>query len=117
MTSDDAFGFGSAAKPKAAASLADKLTAVKPAPPTPAPASDELDKVDKAAEKRGFVSRESKASIEVPRRRKGEAGPFVAINTRAPIRVADPFIAWCERERYSYWQGIEELMRRAALLK
>lgn len=55
--------------------------------------------------------------VESPprRRRKGETGPFVAINTRAPVRVADPFIAWCEENRYSYWQGIEELMRRAGI--
>jgi hypothetical protein len=33
------------------------------------------------------------------------------------VRAADPFIAWCEKERYSYWQGIEELMRREGLLK
>jgi hypothetical protein len=115
--SDDTFGFGGAKRGPLPApteeALKEKLDTFRPKPPA---AEIPIEAVDRVAERRGFKSREA-APASDGRRRKGEAGPFVAINTRAPVRVADPFIAWCEKERYSYWQGIEELMRRAGLLK
>jgi len=53
------------------------------------------------------------APAAVARRRKKDPGPTRAINTRAPQRIAVPFIAFCEDSRFSYWEGSEELMRRA----
>ena len=68
-----------------------------------------LDRVDAAGDALGFTSREAARPTLLRRRR--EIGPTVAINTRAPERVAGPFIQFCEENRYSYWEGIEELMR------
>lgn len=104
---DDAFGFSSARK-----ATAEKIKHIQPSrghdDPTP------LDRVDAAGEALGFKSREQLTKPQAIRRRR-EIGPTVAINTRAPERVAEPFIRFCEENRYSYWEGIEELMKRAGL--
>lgn len=104
---DDAFGFSTARK-----TTAEKIKQIQPSKghedQTP------LDRVDAAGEALGFKSREQAASPQTFRRRR-EIGPTVAINTRAPERVAEPFIRFCEQNRYSYWEGIEELMKRAGL--
>ena len=104
---DDTFGFSAARK-----STADKLKAIQPGQPHNAPPS--TDRVDRAGEALGFTSREP-APAPVQMRRRREIGPTVAINTRAPERVAGPFIRFCEENRYSYWEGIEELMKRAGV--
>jgi hypothetical protein len=39
----------------------------------------------------------------------------VTLHTRAPVRVANPFQRFCDENRFSYWQGIEELMKRAGV--
>ena len=67
--------------------------------------------VDNAGDRYGFVSREP----EVPFKRDKTVGPVVTLHTRAPIRVATPFQKFCDENRYSYWQGIEELMKRAGV--
>ncbi len=107
MTSDDAFGFA-AARTK----TADKLKSIRPTEGPPMPAR--LDTIDAAGESLGFKSRESESGARTGGRRR-EIGPTLAINTRAPERVAVPFIRFCEDNRYSYWEGIEELMRRAGI--
>ncbi len=103
---EDAFGFSAARKATAA-----KLKGIQPSigheDRTP------LERVDAAGEALGFKSREA-ARPPILRRRR-EIGPTVAINTRAPERVAGPFVQFCEDNRYSYWEGIEELMKRAGL--
>lgn len=104
---DDAFGFAAARN-----KTADKLKTIRPSegPPTPA----KLDTIDAAGESLGFRSRER----EIPSRsggRRRELGPTLAINTRAPERVAIPFIKFCDENRYTYWEGLEELMRRAGV--
>lgn len=104
---DDAFGFSAARK-----ATAEKLKSIHPTKGHADPES--LDRVDAAGEALGFKSREQPAPQPVFRRRR-EIGPTVAINTRAPERVAGPFIRFCEENRYSYWEGIEELMKRAGL--
>lgn len=104
---DDGFGFSAARK-----TTADKLKAIKPG--TPQSNTGEIERTDRAGEALGFVSREPLATKLTRRRR--EIGPTVAINTRAPERVADPFIRFCEENRYSYWEGIEELMKRTGIL-
>lgn len=104
---EDSFGFSSARK-----STADKLKTIKPGQPSPDPTP--IERVDRAGEALGFTSRESPPSPTFIRRRR-EIGPTVAINTRAPERVAAPFIRFCEENRYSYWEGIEELMKRAGI--
>lgn len=106
--SGDAFGFN---KPKP--STADKLKTIQPQ--SPPAASVPIARVDAAAEALGFQSRE-RAGQGIYRRKR-EIGPTVAINTRAPERVAAPFIQFCELNRFSYWEGIEELMKRAELIR
>lgn len=105
---DDAFGFAAARK-----STAEKLKTIKPSQSqqglTP------LDRTDRAGEALGFTSREPLPEPPPMARRRRDIGPTVAINTRAPERVAIPFIRFCEENRYSYWEGIEELMKRASL--
>lgn len=108
---EDAFGF-SGSKP----STAERLRAFRPAAPSAEPVPADLARVDAAGERVGFKSRERPEPVPVARRRKKEIGPTTAINTRAPQRVAVPCIAFCEEHRFSYWEGIEELMRRAGLV-
>lgn len=50
------------------------------------------------------------------RRRRRDAGPRVPINMMVPETVAAPFIKFCDENRYTYWEGIEELMKRAKLI-
>jgi hypothetical protein len=85
---------------------------LQPSGGPPAPAT--LDAVDAAGESLGFKSREGEGALR-PAGRRREIGPTLAINTRAPERVAIPFIKFCEENRYSYWESIEELMKRAGL--
>src|SRR3978361_235565 len=89
--------------------LADKLEAITPSMDGEAAVS--IDRIDNAAAKHGFTSREP----EVPFRREKTVGPVVTLHTRAPIRVATPFQRFCEINRFSYWEGIEELMKRAGV--
>jgi len=105
--SDDTFGFSAPRK-----STSDKLKSIVP-DERPSHVAD-LAKVDAVGDSLGFRSREDARGRAV-RRRKREIGPTVAINTRAPERVAEPFIRFCEDNRFSYWEGIEELMKRANL--
>jgi hypothetical protein len=108
---EDPFGFTSAKS-----STAERLKAIRPATSDSGPAPSDIARADAAGERVGFKSREGAEPI-VTHRRKKDLGPTTAINTRAPQRVAVPFIAFCEENRFSYWEGIEELMRRAGLLK
>ena len=103
---DDAFGFSASRR-----TTAEKLKSIQP---SKGPESEaHLDRVDAAGDGLGFTSREAARPTLLRRRR--EIGPTVAINTRAPERVAGPFIQFCEKNRYSYWEGIEELMKRAGI--
>lgn len=108
---NDTFGFG-----PAKSSIADRLKAIRPVDTGAEPAADDIARADAAGLRVGFQSRESGKVAAVVHRRKKELGPTTAINTRAPQHVAVPFITFCEENRFSYWEGIEELMRRASLL-
>jgi hypothetical protein len=102
MTADP-FDFHKAAK---TASITDKLKGIRPDAGASAPPP--LERIDAAAEHHGFVAR------ELPRQRptrRRDVGPTLPINIRAPERVAIPFIRFCEQNRYTYWEGLEELMR------
>lgn len=103
---DDAFGFSASRK-----ATAEKLKNIRPSQGPEG--TSHLDRADAAGEALGFTSREAARPTLLRRRR--EIGPTVAINTRAPERVAGPFIQFCEENRYSYWEGIEELMKRAGV--
>jgi hypothetical protein len=88
--------------------LSEKLGAITP---SSAGAAPPIEQVDSAGERHGFVSREP----EVQLRRRKPVEPVVTLHTRAPLRVALPFQQFCEKNRYSYWEGIEELMMRAGV--
>lgn len=105
---EDAFGFSDARK-----ATAEKIKRIQPSAGEDKPTL--LDRVDAAGEALGFTSREQqRPKPPLPRRRR-DIGPTIAINMRAPERVAEPFIQFCEDNRYSYWEGVEELMRRAGI--
>jgi hypothetical protein len=101
----DTFGFS-----KQRQNLSEKLSAIEPR--GDADAAVPVDRLDDMAARHGFVSREP----EVPFRREKTVGPTVTLHTRAPVRVATPFQRFCEVNRYSYWEGIEELMKRAGIV-
>lgn len=100
---DDKFGFSTSRKERVAAFS-----------PRTEPRETKLDQVDRIGEKHGFVQREARQ--ERPTRRRKEVGPTVAINMRVPESIAEEFIAYCERNRFSYWEGVAELMRKEGLL-
>jgi hypothetical protein len=100
----DTFGF-----PKRR-NLSEKLDAIVPS--ADAAAAVPVDRLDDVAARHGFVSREP----EAPFKRERTVGPTVTLHTRAPVRVATPFQRFCEANRYSYWEGIEELMKRAGIV-
>ena len=90
---------------------ADKLKAIKPSSDVSAPENSDLARADAASAALGFVAREgSRASIL---RKRKEIGPTIAINMRVPEAVAAKFIEFCEQNRLSYWEGVDELMRRS----
>jgi hypothetical protein len=106
----DAFGFARTAR--------DKIRNIQPSTAPPVP---DLQKVDAIAESAGFVSREAPrqpaspaystvSQPEIPVRK-----PTVAINMRVPVDVANAFIRFCKEERYSYPEGLEEIMKRAGI--
>lgn len=75
---------------------------------------EELRRADQSAKSLSYVSREP-----------GEVPPLVQCNMlalvkiitiRAPVAVSRTFEAWCEQNRYSYWEGMEALMQRAGVL-
>lgn len=103
---EDTFGFSSASR-----RTAEKLKAI--APSDAAYPDAELTRVDAAGEALGFVPRES-TRVKILRRRK-EIGPTVAINMRVPEQVAAKFIEFCDQQRFSYWEGVHDLMKRAGL--
>jgi len=103
---DDIFGF-----PAAKRSTAEKLRAIAPAEDDARPT--QLDRVDAAGAALGFVAREPSRTL-ISRRRK-EIGPTIAINMRVPENVAATFIAFCDQQRMSYWEGVAELMRRCGV--
>ena len=105
---EDAFGFSSVR-------AKDKIKQIKPSAP-PEPPSD-LTKVDEIAGSAGFVSREAPQSADVSFRtgRAQAPEPTIALNMRAPVGVGKAFQRWCKENRYSYPEGLAEIMRRAGL--
>lgn len=76
-------------------------------------AADELavpsvSELDKVAERHGFVSREPAERLYKQEQAKEATVP---LSIRPPLSVANRFIAYCKRERLSYWEGLNELMK------
>ena len=102
---DDPFGF------PASRTTVEKIRAIAPGGDAPGRESADLDKADHASTALGFVPREVTPRPAALRRRR-DVGPTTAINMRVPDAVAARFIAFCEANRMSYWEGVDELMRR-----
>lgn len=105
MTDD--YGFGA---------LRSKVAAIRPptdgaAAPNPA----EIARIDAAADRQGFPSRQPEQLVSYTRKKR-EMGPSVTINTRVPARIASVFQQFCDEKRYAYWEGLEHMMREAGLL-
>ena len=77
-------------------------------PDTPTPDQPPTAQVDAIADRLGFTSREPAERIY-----KNDASKeaTVPLSIRPPLSVANRFIAFCKQHRYSYWEGLEELMR------
>jgi hypothetical protein len=113
QNSGDEFGFRANA-------VRDKLRNIRPSvPPT---AITDMATVDAAAERAGFISREraEQPPPEYPSYRAPSAAPqavLLPINMRVPDTVAAVFKGFCKDNRYSYPAGLEEIMKRAGMLK
>lgn len=85
------------------------LADIAPGPLNPEP--EEARRVDAAAERLGFTSRQTPV-----RRRKRQPieEPTDQINIRATIADINAFVEWCEKQRYSYREGFGELVKRIA---
>ena len=91
-------------------STADKLKGITPNSDTAKTEQSDLERIDAAGAALGFIPRESNRGM--PLRRRKEIGPTVAINMRVPEAVAARFVDFCEQNRLSYWEGVNELMKR-----
>lgn len=107
---DDSFGFGSLR-----AVAKDRIRYIKPT----GPKEDVADttRIDAVAENAGFVSREAPDLMDTPvafgRAKRPE--PRSALNMRVPVSLGHAFQRFCEENRYSYPEGLEEIMKRASL--
>jgi hypothetical protein len=83
----------------------DRLSEIAPDAPTNQPPAEQVDAV---GARHGFTSREPAERIY-----KNDASKeaTVPLSIRPPLSVANRFIAFCKQHRYSYWEGLAELMR------
>jgi hypothetical protein len=83
----------------------DRLREIAPDTPANEPSADQVDAV---GARHGFTSREPAERIY-----KNDASKeaTVPLSIRPPLSVANRFIAFCKQHRYSYWEGLAELMR------
>ena len=106
---DDEFGFTSLR-----ANAKDRIRDIKPSAPAGPPT--DMMRVDAVADAAGFTSREAPAAQEsfaLARARRVE--PRTALNMRVPAGLGSAFQRFCDENRYSYPEGLEEIMRRAGL--
>lgn len=108
--SEDSFGFGALSN-----SAKERIKHIRPAPPPDNPA--DMSKIDAVADDAGFVSREVQQVQEyVYRGTKGQRPePRIPLNMRVPVSLGTAFQRFCEEERYSYPEGLAEILRRAGL--
>jgi len=102
---DDTFGFAGKRE-----NTLTKLSSIRPS--AESAKTTPLAEIDEAGRRAGFTSREPGARL-LPRRRRAAVGATITINTRVPEDIAERFIQFCDQNRLSYWEGIEDLMNRA----
>lgn len=105
---EDTFGFGSVR-------AKDKIKRIKPSTPHDRPT--DFTRVDEIAGMAGFVSRELSQVAATSSRggRSQPPEPTIALNMRTPVDVGKAFQRWCKENRYSYPEGLAEIMRRAGI--
>lgn len=108
--SDDTFGFSASNR----RNTADKLKEFQPDAGGNEGRDGDISRADAAGERVGFKSREPAEKIK-PLRKTRIREPIAFIGVKAPESVARRFAEFCEAERFSYWRGLEELMKRAGL--
>jgi hypothetical protein len=93
--------------------IAKKLEGIPDEPPEPKIAITK--KVKAEGKKLGFVSREpwEERIIATPEK----LGQTTQINIRLPISSANLFLQWCQDERMSQREGLEQLISLAGLRK
>jgi hypothetical protein len=67
-----------------------------------------VDRVDAVGARHGFTSREPMERIY---KNEGSKEASVPLSIRPPVSVANRFIAFCKQHRYSYWEGLADLMK------
>ncbi|AXC16446.1 hypothetical protein ACPOL_7256 (plasmid) [Acidisarcina polymorpha] len=105
----DAYGFGRS-------KIREMIKEIRPAAPPDVPR--DMAVVDAAAESAGFVSREATFGSEglgYRPLRVQRVEPRIPLNMRVPISIGEAFQRFCEENRYSYPEGLAEVMRRAGL--
>jgi hypothetical protein len=108
----DPFGFDQVRRPS---NTVDKIKQIKPT--LPPDVHTDLAAVDAAGDKAGFVSREAQPDVEPDYRpvRMPKAELRVVINMRCPKRAGQAFMKFCADNRYSYPEGLIEIMQRAGI--
>lgn len=106
---EDDFGFSSTL------SAIEKIKGIKPS--TLRPLAD-IDAIDAVAENAGFISRESGTAPQpTALYRPVEVEPSAPVSMRVRMSVWKAFKLFCRENRYSYPEGLEELMKRAGLVR
>jgi hypothetical protein len=107
---EDAFGFGSYSN-----SAKERVKQIRPSVPADNPT--DLARIDAVADNAGFVSREVPPAAEYSYRssRPQRPEPRIPLNMRVPVSLGGAFQRFCEENRYSYPEALEEVMRRAGL--
>ena len=90
--------------------LGDKLQRIPSNEASP-PVQRDNSQMVAAAEQLGFVNRDPEPDIET----RQTLGPVVMMTMRVPVLIARRFKQFCKTNRFSYWEGIEELMKKAGV--
>lgn len=94
--------------------LGDKLQRIPANKASPAAPQDDSQVVAAGAQL-GFVNRDPAADSDPDIETRQTLGPVVMMTMRVPVRIARQFKQFCKTNRYSYWEAIEELMKRAGV--
>ncbi|WP_427454807.1 hypothetical protein [Litorimonas sp. WD9-15] len=114
---DADFGDLSSVKPTGAPKPKPAPKAVKATPrkakPKPAVKKAQDALADRLAKSQGFTSREAAPVLMKKRRRVQHDEPVDQLSIRGPVRVLNGFIDFCEENKLSYWEGMEQLVAQA----
>jgi hypothetical protein len=106
---EDEFGFDSLRS-----TAKDRIRDIKPSGP-PETVTD-FARIDAIAASAGFISREgSDQQKPYQATRAPRPEPRSALNMRVPVTLGIAFQRFCGENRYSYPEGLEEIMKRAGL--